>query len=388
MGVNYTHRTAEKTVLRYVKSFSVVGVTGPRQSGKSTLLRNLLPDYRYVTFDDFRNVDYFNDDPVGFMQQYDDRVIFDEVQFVPLIFNQIKIAVDQDRDNYGKFVLTGSSQFSYLQKASESLAGRMGLFQLLPFQFSECPSHLRSDSIYRGSYPELINRDYDESALWYSSYLDTYLNKDVRVLTDIGDLRDFRRLIQLLAGNCSQLLEYNSYAKEIGVSSPTIKRWISVLEASYIIFLLPPFYENFGKRVVKSPKIYFYDTGLISYLTGITTWDLYDKGPLAGALFENYIVSEIVKKECHSASHNDLYFVRTSDKKEIDLLIDHKSYRELIEIKKTATFRSAHAKTLDLFMQDNDKGFILYNGERFPYREQLEVINFGDYLEEPSTKSR
>lgn len=377
----YTHRIAESTVLRYLKAFPVIGVTGPRQSGKSTLLQNLLPKYTYVTFDDFRNVDYFNDDPIGFMRQYDNHVIFDEVQFVPQIFNQIKIAVDKDRDNYGKFVLTGSSQFSYLQKASESLAGRMGLFQLLPFQYEECPNHLLHESIYKGSYPELINRNYAESELWYSSYVDTYLNKDVRVLTDIGDLRDFRRLIQLLAANCSQLLDYTSYSKDIGVSVPTIKRWISVLEASYIIFLLPPFYENFGKRLIKSSKVYFYDTGIVSFMTGIKTWEQYDKGPLAGALYENYIISEIVKKELHQATQNEFYFMKTSDKKEVDLIVDHKQYREMIEIKKTATFRPAHAKTIELFIQENDKGYILYNGDNYPYRDDIQVINYREFLQ-------
>jgi uncharacterized protein len=377
----YTHRVAEATILRYLKAFPVVGVTGPRQSGKSTLLQNLLPDYKYVTFDDFRNVDFFNDDPIGFMQQYNNQVIFDEVQFVPEIFNQIKIAVDNDRDNYGKFVLTGSSQFSYLQNASESLAGRIGLFQLLPFQYTECPTHLLKESIYKGSYPELVNRDYAESDLWYSSYIDTYLNKDVRVLTDIGDLRDFRRLIHLLASNTSQLLEYTSYSKDIGVSVPTIKRWISLLEASYIIFLLPPFYENFGKRIIKSPKVYFYDTGIVSFLTGIQSWAQYNKGPLAGPLYENYIISEIIKKKNHLATQNELYFLRTSNKIEIDLIVDHKQYREMIEIKKTSTFRPDHGKTIESYIQKNDKGYIIYNGETLDYKEKINVLNYGEYLE-------
>jgi predicted AAA+ superfamily ATPase len=376
----YTHRIAEFAVKRYLQSFPVVGVTGPRQSGKSTLLKNLLPDYDYVTFDDFRNIDFFNDDPIGFMQKYSDHVIFDEVQFVPKIFNQIKLIVDNDRDNYGRFVLTGSSQFAYLQKASESLAGRIGLFQLLPYQYAELPSELTQESIYKGSYPELVNRSYKESELWYASYLDTYINKDVQALTHVGDLRDFRRLISLLAAQTSQLLDYTSYANNIGVSVPTIKRWISVLEASYIIFLLPPYFSNFGKRIIKSSKVYFYDTGLVSFLTGIRSWEHYDKGPLSGALYENYIVADILKNTQHKATLNELFFLRTSDKKEIDLIVDKKGSCDMIEIKKTATFRSAYMKTIKEFLGDNDKGYLLYNGEDFAYDPRISVINYKDYL--------
>ncbi len=161
--MRYIRRAAEETVQRYLSVFPVVGITGPRQSGKSTLLLHLLKDYTYISFDDLRNIDYFENDPDGFMQQYSDRVIFDEVQYVPKLFNHIKIAVDQDRENYGKFILTGSSQFAFLQNVSESLAGRIGLLSLLPFQYSEMPSSLVKDSVYKGSYPELVNRKYKES---------------------------------------------------------------------------------------------------------------------------------------------------------------------------------------------------------------------------------
>src|SRR5262249_53581533 len=157
-------------------------------------------------------------------------------------------------------------------------------------------------SIFRGAYPELVTRHYYEANLWYASYLETYLSKDVRVLANIGDIRDFRRFIQLLAAQVAQILDMSLYARDIGVTVPTIKRWLSILEASYIIYILPPFYENYGKRIIKSPKIYFYDTGLVSYLTGMTTYEQFDQGPLAGSLFENYIVSEIVKKEAHQAT--------------------------------------------------------------------------------------
>lgn len=378
---NFIKRQASEAIMRYQQTFPVVGVTGPRQSGKTTLLKSLFPDYQYVTFDDFRNIDYLKDDPIGFMKLYDNRVIFDEVQFVPEIFNLIKIAVDNDRDNTGKFLLTGSSQFSYLQKASESLAGRMGLLQLLPLQYSETKEFDHLSSIYQGSYPELVTRDFENSDIWYASYIDTYLNKDIRALTDIGDLRDFRRLLNLLAVNIGNLLEYSEYAKDIGVSVPTIKRWISVLEASYIIFLVPPFYENFGKRITKSPKLYFVDTGIVSFLSGIKTYEQYDKGPLARALFENYIMSEVYKKHLHQSDFAELYYLRTSDKAEIDLIVDFKNHRHLVEIKKSSTFKQNYVSTIKEFLSKDDSGFLLYNGDEYPYGSNIEIINYKDYLD-------
>jgi uncharacterized protein len=377
----YTHRVAEKTLSRYLKAFPVVGLTGPRQSGKSTLLRHALPDYQYVTFDDPKNILSFTDDPEGFLKQYTKHVIFDEIQYVPEIFNQIKIQVDQHRQDYGRYILTGSSQFKYLQHATESLAGRIGLMSLLPFQYSEMPKALTSEAIYRGSYPELVSRSYYESTLWYASYLDTYLSKDVRTLSNIGDMRNFRRFSQLLAANATQLLDMSSYARDLGISVPTIKRWLSILEASYIIFIIPPFYNNFGKRIIKSPKVYFYDTGLISYFTGITTFEQYNNGPMAGSLFENYVVSEIMKKELHQATLCDLYYFRTQDKVEIDLIVDRKSSRDFIEIKKSSTFNPRMASSITKYTEQNTRHILLYMGEKYKHRN-VEILPYWQYLEQ------
>lgn len=377
--MNYTHRVAEASLRRYLKAFPVIGLTGPRQSGKSTLLRHALPDYSYVTFDDAKNILAFTDDPEGFIKKYSSHVIFDEVQYVPEIFHNIKILVDENRSNYGNIILTGSSQFNFLKQVTESLAGRIGLMSLLPFQYSEMPSSLLNESIYAGAYPELVNRQYDEEGLWYASYVETYLTKDVRALANIGDLRDFSRFIQLLAAQVAQTLDMSLYARDIGVSVPTIKRWLSVLEASYIIFLVPPYYQNYGKRIVKSPKIYFYDTGLVSYFTGITTFDQYDKGPLAGSLFENYIVSEIVKRELHTVSQAQVYHFRTQDKVEIDIILDRKTSRDFIEIKKSATFRPAMIKALAKYIEPECRSILLYQGERDLY-QGVEILSYGEYL--------
>ncbi|MCP5504434.1 MAG: ATP-binding protein [Chlamydiales bacterium] len=366
--MKYTPRTAEGTVKRLLKAFPVIGITGPRQSGKSTLLQHLLKDYRYVTFDDVTQIKLYEDDPIGFMNHYSEKVIFDEVQLVPEIFSSIKLMVDRNRGNYGNFVLTGSSQFAFLKSASESLAGRIGLLSLLPFQASEIPKDLLKNSIFSGSYPELVLRSYEESSLWYSSYVDTYLNKDLRTLAEIGDIRDFRRLIQLLAANIAQTVDYSYYAKQIGVSAPTIKRWISILEASYIIFLVPPYYKNYGKRITKSPKLYFFDTGLVSFLTGIRTFEQYNQGPLGGPLFENYVISELYKKELHTLGDGELFFLRTQDKAEIDLIIDRKTKKELYEIKKTSSFKPNMIRHLKSFREENDQTYLIYQGNDDSYQ--------------------
>ncbi len=205
------------------------------------------------------------------MSIYDHKVIFDEIQRVPKLFNYIKIAVDQDRATTGKFVLTGSSQLQFIQGISESLAGRIGLLSLLPYQLTEIPLSLHEESIYKGCYPELVNKQFALWQDWYSSYIDTYLKKDVSALAHVGDKREFQKLLRLLAVHTSHILNMSTYANDLGVDVKTIKRWISILEASYIIFLLPPYYQNFGKRISKNPKIYFYDTGLVAYLVGIDT---------------------------------------------------------------------------------------------------------------------
>ena len=376
----YLQRIAQATIQRFLSSFPVLGVTGPRQSGKSTMLQHALAGYRYVSFDNIGNIDYFESDPEGFMATYNDRVIFDEVQFVPKLFNYIKVAVDNDRQNYGKFVLTGSSQFSYVKNISESLAGRIGLMSLLPLQYLEMPKALLTESIYQGAYPELVIRDYRESALWYAAYVETYLNKDVRALSNIGDMRDFNRFIRLLAAQVTQLVDLTYYAKDLGVSVPTIKRWLAILEASYVIFLLPAYHKNLGKRIIKSPKIYFYDTGLVSYLVGIKTMEQYDKGPMNGAIFENYIVAEIRKKNLHTVTGAELYYFRTSDKTEIDLIVDRKNSQDFIEIKKTSTFSPKFVAPLKKYCDKNQQGYLLYNGKEFPFSDNISIINYADYL--------
>jgi predicted AAA+ superfamily ATPase len=381
--MNYQHRIIEPVIQEYLKIFPVLGLTGPRQSGKSTLLQNLLPDYQYVTFDDYRQINLFQQDPIRFLELYPNNTIFDEVQKVPELFNFIKMAVDKHRHLKGRYILTGSSQFTLLKNISESLAGRIGLLTLLPFQSAEIPNTLRQPSIYSGAYPELVERSYQYSQEWYASYIETYIHKDIAQLGGVGDLRDFRHLINLLAANTSQILNMSRFANDIGVDVKTIQRWLSILEASYIIFLLPPFYDNLGKRIVKSPKIYFYDTGIVSFLTGIETQKMFEQGPLSGAIFENYVISEILKREKHQNTNAELYYYRTSNGQEVDLIIDRKAHREWIEIKSSKTFHPRMMKTLENLVSPQDLGYLIYQGEAFPYYPPLKVVNTQDYLSNP-----
>lgn len=379
----YYKREAKHLLTRYLKAFPAVGLTGPRQSGKSTLLRHLLPHYEYITFDDTKNIALFNDDPETFLALHSQQVIFDEAQFVPELFHALKLSIDNNRHQYGNYILSGSSQFSLIKKITESLAGRIGLMSLLPLSFSEMPRSLNMEAIYQGSYPELVLRDYREAELWYNSYIETYLHRDVRALANIGDLRDFQRFIQLLAARAAQTLDLSSLARAIGVSAPTIKRWISVLEASYIIFLLPPFYQNFGKRIIKSPKIYFYDTGLVAHLTGTRTFEQYDKGPMAGSLFENFIITDILKRIRHHGIQAELFYLRTQDGAEIDLIIDYKNRQEMIEIKKSATLTPRMASHLKKYCQAPNQGLILYQGKAMDITNHIRAMHFGDYLSTP-----
>ena len=377
----YYKRLIEPLIIKYLKNFCVVGLTGPRQSGKSTVLKYLLKDsYTYVTFDDYMMVEFFNEDPKKFMQTYSDRVIFDEVQKVPDIFHYIKLAVDNDRQNYGKFIITGSSQFSFIQKITESLAGRIGLLTLLPFTYEEFPDEMKNEGLYSGGFPELVSRNFSLSNEWYAAYLETYIEKDVRQVYDIGNMRDFRKLITLLAANIGNILNLSRFANDLGVAVSTIKKWVSVLEASYLLFLLPAFTGNLRKNVVKSPKIYFYDNGLVAYLTGITTRALFEQGPMAGALFENYIISEIRKTRVNLPLAEHLYFYKEQRGIEVDLLIETPQRKTWIEIKQSATFKPKMVQPIETLLKKNDTGYLIYQGDDVKIGDQIQCMNYHNFL--------
>jgi len=390
----YLPRLAEKTLKKYLSIFPVVVITGPRQSGKSTLLKEYLGNsYAYVTFDKLQNIEDVNSDPVAFLKKYNNKVIFDEIQRAPQLFSQIKLLVDEDRSNYGKFILTGSSQFQIVKGITETLAGRAGNMSLLPFQYLEIPAKLRDYGLWQGGFPELVVRKYAFFTEWYESYFQNYLERDVRTIGNIGNLKDFQKFLQLLAAKAGQEFNASSYARDLGINYKTVQSWVSILEASYIIFTLEPYFNNLGKRIVKRPKLYFWDTGLVSYLTGIRSQELFEKGPLAGPLFENYLISEIYKTIHHLKKDHKLYYFRNNLGIEADLIIEDRSACRVtfVEIKYNQTSRPAMANKLKLLMEKEQElkvhpgykicGLLLYSGkDSGKYFSSIEYLPWQDFL--------
>jgi hypothetical protein len=263
---------------------------------------------------------------------------------------------------------------------SESLAGRIGLLTLLPFQLSEIPDANKSDSIWAGGYPEPVVRNYSLSTEWYQAYLETYLQKDVRQLLNIGDLSGFTIFLRTLAAQTGQILNISEISRNIGIAVTTLNRWLSVLESSYIVFRLQPYFKNLGKRLIKSPKVYFYDTGLVSLLTGIESRQEWEKGILYGPVFENYFVSELLKRKYHENFRMELYYLRTSHGDEIDLIIDHGLSFDAIEIKASMTWRPDQLKILKKYAVQASQIKLVYQGGTFPETDGLQVINYRDYL--------
>ena len=338
-GMKYIHRHIEAAIKNRISSFPSLAITGPRQSGKSTLLINTLPDYQYVTLDDPLIREQALTDPLFLLESIGDKAIIDEIQLAPQLLSYVKMQIDSNRKKKGRFVFTGSQQFTMIKNLGDSLAGRIALLDLLPFSVAEKKTALSLPgtldcfihACLRGSYPEPVTDNSIDMGAWYGAYVQTYLERDIRSLYNIGNLRDFQRFLQLLAGRCAQILNVSSLAKALGVSVPTLKNWLSILEASRIVYLLPPYYNNMGKRVTKAPKLYFLDCGLVCYLTGIKDKDHLIKGPMAGALFENFCIQETVKLYFNKGERAPLYYMRTNNGLEIDLLIE-RSFKTFIPV--------------------------------------------------------
>lgn len=356
--MKYIPRDIEISVHRLLLSFPSVAITGPRQSGKSTLLKELLPDYRYITLDDPFLREQALSDPLLLLDSAGDRVIIDEIQLAPGLLSYIKMRIDSHRDRKGCYVFTGSEQFTMIRDLGDTLAGRIGLLDLLPFSVAEkqraidLPNTLSifSDACLRGGWPELVVDPATNPGDWFGSYLQTYIERDVRTLHNIGNLRDFQRFMRLLATRCAQVLNQAALAGEVGVSVPTIKNWLSILEASRLIYLLPPYYNNLGKRIVKAPKVYFTDCALVCYLTGIKDADHVMKGPMAGALFENFCIQELLKIYFASGQRAPLFYLRTNNNLEVDILIEESMQKLIpVEIKLSKTPSRTMAKGIQRF---------------------------------------
>lgn len=358
----YIHREIEGRLTAAVRQFPAVAVTGPRQSGKSTLLKKLFAgSHKYATFDDPIIRERAILDPRLFLEELGARFILDEIQYVPQILSYVKLLIDEKRKTKGRFLFTGSQQFHLIKNLGNSLAGRICLFELLPFSAEEKKkipllgrklsntTRLFINACLRGSYPELCIEGRMKFDAWCGAYLQTYLERDVRTIFDIGNLRDFQRFIQILASRCAQVLNLSSFASDLGVSVNTVKKWLSVLEASRIVYLLNPYYQNLGKRITKAPKVYFIDCGLVCYLVGIKDEGLLLNGPMAGALFENFCVQEALKVLFNYGGGFRLYYLRTQNNLEVDLLIERNTKLYPCEIKFTKTLKGNMAEPIERF---------------------------------------
>lgn len=348
----YQQRTLAKTLQAALAGFPAVLVTGPRQSGKTTFLRHEAgEDVAYISFDDPIERDFALVDPAGFLARFEQRrLILDEIQYVPSLLSQLKLRIDATPERCGMWMLTGSQQFALMRDVSESLAGRIAILELPPFSHQEFARDSLAESLWTGSYPTpAINPDRRD--LWLRSYISTYIERDVRQIRNVPDLRTFSQFLTLTAARHSQEFHAADLSRELGISQPTVKSWGGILEASYIAEFLPPWYRNYGKRVVKTPKFYFYDSALVSLLTRQPDAAAAMSGAMAGPLFEGWVVTETVKAFMALGRKPDIYFWRSHDGMEVDLLIMIGGKLQAVEIKLTATPNTGHLEPLIRFLR-------------------------------------
>ncbi|MDQ2719467.1 MAG: ATP-binding protein [Bacteroidota bacterium] len=378
-------RTITKFIRQQQTKFPILGITGPRQSGKTTLLRHIFKDFTYVSLENPDARTFATDDPNGFLKKYDSNVILDEVQRVPALFSYIQTLVDESKKT-GQFILSGSQNFHLLNNITQTLAGRVALFKLLPLDFNELKNeHLLApsypDACLRGFYPAIFDRDIDPP-VFYSNYINTYLEKDVTELINIRDINSFRTFIALCASRAGQLLNLTSLANDCNISQPTAKAWLSILESSYVVFLLQPYHENFNKRLVKSPKLYFFDTGLLCHLLNIRNSGEMEENRLKGNIFENMVIAEYQKKNFHQYLHQNFYFWQDSNNHEIDLLIKTAKGFNIFEVKATQTINRSLFKGMDYFeaiaTDAKIKKTLIYGGIENQARSKYSVLGWPD----------
>lgn len=376
-------RSITRSIRAQQSKYPILGITGPRQSGKTTLLRHTFKDYAYVSLEDPDIRSFATEDPKAFLKKYDSHVIFDEAQRAPELFSYIQTIVDTSQ-HMGQFILSGSQNFHLMNSITQTLAGRVALFKLLPLDFGELKSESLLSSTYaaaavRGFYPAIFDRDI-ESSVFYSNYVNTYLEKDVAELMNVRDMNTFRTFIALCASRAGQLLNLSALANECNISQPTAKSWFSFLESSYIVFLLQPYYENFNKRLVKTPKLYFYDTGLLCHLLTIRTAEDLEGNRVKGNIFENMVIAEYHKKNFHHYLHQQYYFWQDSNKHEIDLLMKTAKGFDILEVKASQTIKSEFFGNMDFFeaIADNVKikKTLVYGGSENQKRTKYNILSW------------
>jgi hypothetical protein len=402
-------RTLSRVIAKARRTFPAIVVTGPRQSGKTTLLKSLFSrTHTFVTLEDPDTRIRAKEDPQQFLDRYRPPVIIDEIQYLPELLSYIKTRIDENRKP-GQWLFTGSQHFGLMQGVSQSLAGRAAVLTLLPFSLAErigrgsrtldvtgwikslgAPGTLGekvslSEVLLRGNYPEIASRRAVDRQLWCGSYISTYLERDVRNLAQIGDLSQFERFLRVCAVRTGQILNLSDLARDIGVSVPTAKRWLSILEAGYQVFLVYPYYQSLGKRLVKSPKIYFNDTALASYLLGLHDREALLNSPSFGHLFETLIVSDVMKRFFNSGELPSVYYLRTRDGLEVDLVVEMGQKLHLFEIKTAMTIWPHHAGSLVKAAREwaprvKTSGIISRAAGNFPVKNGVRHFNWKDIL--------
>ncbi len=378
-------RNISQKIIKSAKEYPVILITGPRQSGKTTLVKNIFPPKNYFNLEDLETRDFALRDPKGFLNQVSGQMIIDEVQRAPDLLSQIQVIVDE-RKKPGQFVLTGSQNLLLLERVSQSLAGRVAIFYLLPFSLAELSREKAAFKdldklMFKGFYPRLYDKRINIEE-YYTNYIQTYIERDVRLLKNIVDLSAFKRFLSLVAGRCGQILNFTSLAQDCGISQATAKEWLSVLEASFIVFLLPPHYRNFNKRVVKMPKIYFYDTGLVCSLLNISSPEQLSKHYLRGSIFESFIISEFIKHKYNRGQRANIYYWRNKTGQEIDLLFEEGSRLIPMEIKSGQTVTADYFKGLKYYQKlsglDPKDFYLIYAGEQKQKRAEANVLPWFD----------
>jgi predicted AAA+ superfamily ATPase len=381
-------RNLETSIRKYSSQYPVVAIVGPRQSGKTTLARYMFPDHKYLSMENLDIRHMAQDDPRGFLDDYGKNIILDEIQRVPSIFSYLQERVDLN-ESPSSYVLTGSQQFLLMEKITQSLAGRIITFHLYPFTINELygpkpekdiysiftikPGYIEGvkkiniyTTVFTGMYPRIHDKKLDPRK-WIENYILTYIERDIRSIVNVDSLKLFEDFLKICASMSGQLINYTSISNSIGISQPTVKKWMSLLETSGVIFILSPHYRNFKKRIVKTPKLYFADTGILSFLLSIRNPDELINHPLWGNIFETFIISELYKRVYHTGEKPPFYFWRDKTGNEIDLIVDIGSKLLPIEIKASKTYsprlKSNILSWLNLKNNTSEKGFVIYRGE-------------------------
>lgn len=377
----YLNRTMEDVIKEASQYFSVISVTGPRQSGKSTLLKHLFPDIPRYSMKDVNVREFAEHDPVAFLHQHPKGLFIDEVQKVPQLLEYIQGIVDDNSDC--RFLLTGSSNFELLHGLCESLPGRAGVYELLPMTYQESKSTMSEkpldEFLYNGLYPAICAGK-NKARLFYPSYVKTYLERDVRDLLKIKDQMQFMRFMKLCAARVGSIFNASELAGQIGVDNKTITNWLSVLQASYLVTLLPPYYENISKRLVKSPKLYFNDPGLACFLLDIESPRHLARDKMRGAIFENYVVMEVIKHRFNRGLLNGVYFYRDSHKNEVDILLKEEGEITAIEVKSSMTYHTSFEADIsqlsDWIKTPVVNKIIVYTGDFENTASDIKILNY------------